>query len=552
MFSGLKNRILMLTTPVKCSSMQIPYCAVPLLKGQLKRAGFDVISYDYSADFFKDISSLEFLKKTYKKIKTIEKKYNKKDDPKIKRAYWLYRCLYNAIKKKKPLKDSQKVLLFAFVYFPYDYLAFNNYISQGKQFSCDINDYCFNEDVNFYISYLEDKIKKLPNDVDLICISKFPDYDLSGIFTLARLLKEKYKNKKILLGGYWFYWISQELKNRPEIFDKFCDYIIIGEGENAIVELARALKGELDISKVSNLMYKNKNNEIIQNPEYSKVDINKTAWADYSDCNFENYESKTPRISMMLSKGCYWGKCKFCTYSNKNFQIKTIENAIKEIKFYYDKYKVEHILFNDDAISPKYYANLADELIKNNIKITFNSYAMFDEGFNYEIFKKCKDAGLATLTWGLETNSRKVFDYVSKSGCFEKRAQILKDAYKAGINNVVNVIEGLPSETHRDLLETVKFLYDNSEYIDRVSFQVFQMRVGSEFANNPQKYGLEIIGRNEFSLYYHFNYTNRDVNEYNSFMSYLKSVKEAVFYESELVKSVSYDYLMRFAPELLR
>ena len=74
---------------------------------------------------------------------------------------------------------------------------------------------------------------------------------------------------------------------------------------------------------------KNKENEIIINPELSKVKINDLAYADYSDCDFNKYIEKEPFISIMLSKGCYWGKCKFCTYSRETpFQIKTIDNAI--------------------------------------------------------------------------------------------------------------------------------------------------------------------------------------------------------------------------------
>ena len=542
----------MLTAPSMSYVTTLPYAAIPLLSAQLKKAGYEVFSRDLSIEFFRDISTPKAIKKSYNKIIKIKKKTKTANNEEFQKLKQIYSYLLGTFREKRATKAYQKKVLLGFTLYPYKHKA-NIANANGKFNINSIYEYCANKDINFYITYLEEKIKKLPNSYDIICLSKIPDYDLNGILTLARLLKRKYKDKKIIIGGYWFSSIIEELKNHPRFFDDFCHFVMTGDGENALVELVKHLNGELDIMEVSNVMYKNEKNEIIHNKKSSQININELEFPDYSDYDFSNYESESPMISMFFSKGCYWGKCKFCTYNNgKNFQIKTIDNAIKEIKLYTENYGIKHIHFCDDAIKPQYYNKLANAIIKNNIKITFESFAILDDDFSYEILKNCKDAGLSKLVWGLETNSKKVFDIANKSGCFDKRSEILMNSHNAGIYNQVNVIEGLPGENIEDLIQTVKFIHDNLEYIDTLSIQKFQLRVGSEFCDKAEEYGLIKKGKNDFSLYYKFDYQDSNLTEENSFINFLGTpTNNSTTYDKDFLREATKKYLEKFAPELL-
>ncbi|MBQ8887287.1 MAG: radical SAM protein [Candidatus Gastranaerophilales bacterium] len=328
---------------------------------------------------------------------------------------------------------------------------------------------------------------------------------------------------------------------------------MIGDGENSLIELIEHIYAQRDINEVSNVIYKNKNNEIIKNDFFSPVNINLVQPADYSDYDLSNCKT----ISMMLSKGCYWGKCKFCSYNyKKNFQIKTIDNAINEIKHYIAEYDVKHISFIDDAIPPEYYNKLVAALIKNNINISFDSYAIFDKGFTKEVLANCKKAGISKLTWGLETHSKQVFDYISKSGCFEAKSEILKNAHTVGIYNEINVMEKLPNEKHEDLIQTVKFIYDNIDYIDDMTIQKFRLRVGSEFAQNPELYNLNIIEKKSLDLYYEFSNNNSNITENTSFCNEInnkinKNRTSQNAYKREIIRLEATKYLEEFAPNLL-
>lgn len=561
-----------------------PYLAVPLLSGQLKKAGFSTSCKDYDLEFVYDLLSEEMLEASYKKIQLNYNKFtpefynNAKKSGKYSdfelnsflyktKIYKIYQKngfaenLYKNIKEKSKLysKISPELIRLASLF------HFIPYLYSKKDFSFNysfIKSICYDIENNFFIDYYKKKISNLTYNPDLIIVSKMPDYHFFHFFTLCRLLKEHFKNSKIAIGGSWFSYIENSINKYPDIFDKFCDYIMVGSGEAAVVELAEYLNGERNITEVSHLIYKNSDGIVCKNDYVSDFDINDTAYADFDDFDFSKYSLGFPNVSMILSKGCYWGKCNYCSYTtaNNKLQIKTIPNAIKEIKYYIDKYNIKSFLFVDDAITPAYYSKLADAIIENNIKITIESFAILDKRFTFELLSKMKKAGVDFLIFGMDTHSEKVFKIVNKSGDFHSRAEILKNVHKAGIKSKVNLIEGLPGEKFEDLLKSVKFMYDNVEYIDKYAFFKFYLDFNSNFAKYPEKFGLKVYPKEDFAFKCKFEYTDSDITNENSFYNFRETFlhtnkdyleKKYKVYSREELRILCTEYLKKFAPDLL-
>ena len=84
-----------------------------------------------------------------------------------------------------------------------------------------------------------------------------------------------------------------------------------------------------------------------------------------------------PSTSIMISKGCYWGKCTFCALGPKygKYSIKTPEKAVADIKKLKEKYNLKSwFQFQDDAIHPNYLDKLADEMNKENLNISYDLF----------------------------------------------------------------------------------------------------------------------------------------------------------------------------------
>jgi len=541
-----KSGTVLLISPSMFSySIEEPFLSVPLLSGKLKSAGFKTICRDFNLELHKDIKNKTFIENSYKKFKErLPLDENGIQDTEYKKSFLKHKIALEMYQSILSLPEPPSNLLYDFIQLPYK-IKPAEYTADYE----DIRKQADDRSSNFFTEYYEEKIKTLPEDVMMIVISSYPIYDLYKIYpvlTLSKMLKDRYKNAEIILAYDYFSCFKTVFEKHPEFFDAFCDFVLYGSCENGITELAECVKNGADVSCVSNLIYKNSENKVIINAETKKQNINESDYADYDGYNLAEYE--TPyKIPMILSKGCYWNKCRFCTYgADKAFQIKTINNAAGEIKYYIDKYGIKSVHFQDNAVSAHYYDKLSDTLLENNIKIQFNSFAIFEEGFTAELLAKMKQAGCTRLSWGLDTHSKRIFKLSNKSGCFEKRAEILKNSFEAGIQNNINIIEGLPLERLEDLIQTVKFMYDNIEYINKFNWEKFQIRTGSYFLGFLEEYGLKITGKEDFSPEYQYINEKTDINKSNSFYERIKGLSR---YDKEGFRHAAEEYLKQYAPD---
>ena len=116
--------------------------------------------------------------------------------------------------------------------------------------------------------------------------------DLSQLipaFTLSRLLKEK-TGKTVAIGGNYITQNKQDFINHPEIFSEYCDFLMVGDGERSIVELAEYTEKKRSIENVSNLMYL-KDSVVVCNRAAEELDFRQVAYADFDDIDFSQYFS---------------------------------------------------------------------------------------------------------------------------------------------------------------------------------------------------------------------------------------------------------------------
>ena len=215
-------------------------------------------------------------------------------------------------------------------------------------------------------------------------------------------------------------------------------------------------------------------------------------WDNFDDIDFTQYFSPETVIPMQLSKGCYWGKCTFCDYyyGQQCFDIKKIDAVIDEIKYFIDKYKVKHFLFIDEAIPPKYYNELANAILKNNLEIYFYSFVRLEKGFTREIFDNLYKAGFRIGLWGYESSSERIMQMMNKGIDVDERLRILRDAKEAGIWNNGLFIMGYPTETMEEIQNTISVIYDNRDIIHSCTPSNFSLKKNAILMNFIGKNGL--------------------------------------------------------------
>ncbi len=499
------------------------YIAMPVLLGQIKAfapAGesYKAKNLDLNIKFFRKILSKDFIEKTKNQYDKQKIKYDEQEAEfiinNIQNSLQIYsEALYGNEEFDKAEDTINSALNFITLkYKNFKINKLSNFENSFLDFSPDyqyIQEITKNKEKNIFVEFFEEIIKKeiRKEKYDLIAITIPFIGALIPALTLSKLLKIRTKSH-ITIGGN--YIKPQDIYNNPKILNNFCDSIMFGDGEESIIQLLKSIENRTPCKNVNGIMYKNKKNVIINTEPKRIKNINNLANMSFDGINFDEYLFKRANIYIINSKGCYWGKCTFCSLGSKydKYQIKTPSKVIKDIKEIIQKYP-QHgwIQFQDDALSPAYLNKLADEIIKENLNIYYTIFARFEKEFSDELIKKLYKSGLRSIYWGLESGCQSVLDKMNKGINLENVPHILKTCYETGISNMAGIIVNFPTETVEEINETIKFLKSVIQYVT-ISPGQYALMKNSYVYKNCEKYGLKITKENDFSYAVEFKDTN--------------------------------------------
>ena len=295
--------------------------------------------------------------------------------------------------------------------------------------------------VNIFV----EKLELIPTP-DVILFTCMMTYWYQGVQLAIKLVKEKFPNVPVVLGGIYATLCYEHAKN-----ESGADYIISGAGELKTLELVNALTG-------------NDTNIEDYTPEFPIP-------------TFHYYE-KLFSIPIFTSYGCPFN-CSFCASNlvSGKFRQREPSDVISEIEKYYFTRHVHHFAFFDDALlinQKEHISVILDAVILKKLNLYFHTpNGIHPREITYELAKRMYKTSFKTIRLSYET--------IDSTRQKEMGQKVTNDSITKALNNLekagfvrkdidVYIIMGLPGQLADEVIESMLFVASLGAKIRLTSF----------------------------------------------------------------------------------
>lgn len=295
---------------------------------------------------------------------------------------------------------------------------------------------------------------------DLVALSA-TTLQFSKVRELARWVKEDLA-VPIACGG-----VHPTIAPEETLCEDSIDYICVGEGEQALLELCDALEAGRGADGIPSIWFK-RDGEIVRSEVRPLVeDLDTIPFPDRSIFDSGKFAAnQKKRLTMMASRGCPFD-CSYCCNhlqrgiypnSKKYVRFRSPANVIQEIEqALAEDSSIEQVRFDDDILTMDrgWFREFA-ALYRSRVGIPFICNARVDL-LNEEMVSLLSDAGCSAIAMGVESGNywlRK--NVLARPMKDDKILNAFDLCQSAGIATVSLNMVGFPHETLSMALDTVK------------------------------------------------------------------------------------------------
>lgn len=297
----------------------------------------------------------------------------------------------------------------------------------------------------------------------------------------------------------------------PDLFlNSGFDYVIRCEGEQAICDLAYALRDKTSVSGIKNLSYKTKANNIHNTIARLAYSLDDLPFPVRDTINIA-MEKRTP-IHLLSARGCT-GYCSFCSI-NSFFKIskspkwhgRSIDSIISEMQ-YLKNMGVKHIKIIDDSFvdgdrDAQWCKNFANKMQEYGLSFDLRGSIRADMVTD-EVLAELKRAGFFSFSCGIENFSTTALKRMAKGASVEQNCTALDLFKKHNFYVQAGQILFDPYTTLDELQENYEYMRKYDWIISKGVFTEMFAATGTSF---QQKVSQNHIATSENPFLGNYNY----------------------------------------------
>ena len=301
-----------------------------------------------------------------------------------------------------------------------------------------------------------------------------------------------------LMGGPHVTFSSEEtLSQFPEL-----DCIVLGEGDETVVEWAEVLKDRSQWQNVKGLAFRGSAGVVKTGPR-TPADVNSLPLPARHLIPLGRYRALGMAISMTTSRGCPF-QCIFCVGRKMVGAKVRYRNPVEVVN---EMAYLHHLGFHQINLADDLFtANKAhchavcDEILTRGLMISWTSFARVDT-VSEEVLVKMKAAGCHTVSFGIESGNPEMLKRIRKGITLDQVISAVEMCNHAGVTPHASFILGLPGETPETLKDSIEFGDKLSKMGVQHGFHLLAPFPGTDVRDHLDQYDLKILSQ-DWSMYH--------------------------------------------------
>jgi radical SAM superfamily enzyme YgiQ (UPF0313 family) len=249
------------------------------------------------------------------------------------------------------------------------------------------------------------------------------------------------------------------------------DYVVLGEGEGTIVELAARIAEGVSAEGMTGVVVREPSREPASGGLPTRMralaEVPRPAWDLFPlDQYFRHPYFGVDRgrsMPLLATRGCPY-KCSFCSSPQMwttRYVVRDPDDVVDEIADYVEHHGVQNINFCDlTAITKRRWTlDFCDALDRRGLDITWQiPVGTRAEALDEEVLRRLYETGCRNIVYAPESGSERMLKIFDKKVKLPHILASLRIAHRVGLKTHVNIIIGHPEERWKDLAMSLWFL----------------------------------------------------------------------------------------------
>lgn len=311
--------------------------------------------------------------------------------------------------------------------------------------------------------------ERIPGDVDLVGVTCMFSNAWIYCRRTIEVIAERFPGVPIIVGG------EHPTADHRRLLEQMPSVLccVLGEGEDTVVDLAARIASRRAIDDVPGIALRSEDGTVRKTAARRRIrEVDDIPWPDWSTVPLASYLDNdicsdgyaARAMPLIASRGCPY-QCTFCS-SPQMFGTRWVardpRQVIDEIEHYARTLGVRYFEFHDLTmiVKKEWIVAFCKELHARGLDVQWSMPSgTRSEALDADVLGWMKRSGCRSFSYAAESGSKEELRRIKKKISPERMLASMRAAIDNGLVTKCHLIFGMPGQTKRDVIETVRFVH---------------------------------------------------------------------------------------------